>query len=54
MRILRAFFGDQRESLWRLGMSPALIGFDEVDASGEEPLEKIKGSGPGRGDNEVK
>jgi len=45
--------GGQRESLRRLGTSPARIGFDEVGASGEEPPEEIKGSGPGRGEKEV-
>jgi len=45
--------GNQRESLRRLGICPARIGFDKVGTSGEEPPVEVKGSGPGKRDKEV-
>ena len=45
--------GGQRESLRRLGTSPAYIGSEEICASGEEPPEEIKGSGPERREAEA-
>ena len=45
--------GGRKESLWRLGTSPAHIGFMEVCASAEEPPKEIKGSGPGKREAKV-